>query len=74
MAVIRTGALFDTDEFRDYLIDVPDDVVRGIKTTRNIASHAGYRSMDDDVFWETITTHLPPRLKTWRDAARNLRG
>ncbi|MDW4574494.1 helix-turn-helix domain-containing protein [Microbacterium sp. M3] len=70
MAIIRTAALFEMDEFAEYLGDVPDEVVRGITTTRNIASHAGYRSMNDDLFWDTLTVHLPPYLDTWRAAAR----
>jgi len=69
MAIIRTAALFETDEFRQYLDDVPEEVVRGIVTTRNIASHSGYRSMNDDVFWDTLTIHLPPYLDSWRSAA-----
>lgn len=69
MAVIRTAALFETDEFKEYLGDVPAEVVRGITTTRNIASHSGYRSMNDDVFWDTLTIHLPPYLAAWRRTA-----
>jgi hypothetical protein len=69
LAIIRTAALFETDEFAPYLAGVPDDIVRGIITTRNIASHAGYRSMNDDLFWTTLTAHLPPYLVAWRSAA-----
>lgn len=69
MAIIRTAALFEADEFKEYLGDVPEVVVRGITTTRNIASHSGYRSMNDDVFWDTLTIHLPPYLAAWRAAA-----
>jgi hypothetical protein len=70
MAIIRTAALFETEEFAIYLSEVPDEVARGIVTTRNIASHSGYRSMNDDVFWDTLTIHLPPYLASWRAAAR----
>ncbi len=69
MAIIRTAALFETDEFTEYLRDVPEQVVHGITTTRNIVSHAGYRAMNDDVFWDTLTIHLPPYLAAWRTAA-----
>lgn len=71
MAIIRTAALFETDEFQQLLGEVPDEVVRGIVATRNIASHSGYRSMNDDVFWDTLTIHLPPYLDAWRSAARD---
>lgn len=68
MAIIRTAALFEIDEFEPFLRDVPDEVARGIVATRNIASHSGYRSMNDDLFWETLTTHLPPYVASWRAA------
>lgn len=71
MAIIRAAALFETDEFETHLRDVPDEVKRGIITMRNIASHSGYRSMNDNLFWDTLTVHLPPHLSTWRAAARN---
>ncbi|GLI26223.1 hypothetical protein ARHIZOSPH14_04650 [Agromyces rhizosphaerae] len=70
MAIIRTAALFEEDEFRQFLGNVPMEVERGIATTRNIVSHSGYRAMNDDVFWATLTVHLPPYLATWRAAAR----
>ena len=69
MVLIRTAALFETEEFAAYLSEVPPQVVAGIKVTRNIASHSGYRSMNDDVFWTTLTVHLPPYLAAWRRVA-----
>lgn len=69
MVVIRIAALFETGEFQTYLDGVPEAVVGAIKTTRNIASHSGYRSMNDDVFWTTLTVDLPPYLSAWRAAA-----
>jgi len=35
---------------------------RAIRTTRNIAAHAGYRSMDDSLFWVAITRRVPEIL------------
>jgi len=74
MAIIRTAALFEDDEFRPYLGAVPMEVERGIATTRNIVSHSGYRAMNDDVFWATLTVHLPPFIAEWRAAARTAQG
>jgi len=71
MAIIRTAALFETDDFADFLRNVPDAVAQGIITTRNIAAHSGYRSMDDDIFWNTLTIHLPPYLDAWRTSAQH---
>lgn len=70
MAIIRAAALFEADEFAGFLGDMPEEVVRGIITTRNIVSHSGYRAMNDEVFWDTLTIHLPPYLEAWRAAAR----
>ena len=70
MAIIRTAALFESDEFTQFLGSMPEEVVHGIVTTRNIVSHSGYRSMNDDVFWDTLTIHLPPYLEAWRSLLR----
>ena len=66
MVIIRMAALFETDEFSAYLGSTPEAARRGIATMRNIASHGGYRSMDDDVFWATLTRQVPPLLAEWR--------
>lgn len=69
MVVIRIAALFETAEFSAYLGTTPEEARRGIVTMRNIASHAGYRAMDDDVFWSTLTTLVPSLLDEWRRIA-----
>lgn len=69
MAVIRAAALFETGEFDDLLTETPADVRRALRTLRNIASHSGYRSMDDDILWLTLTRDLPPHVASWRRAA-----
>lgn len=38
------------------------DAKRAIRTTRNIAAHAGYRSMDDSLFRVAITRRVPEIL------------
>lgn len=55
--------------FAQYLRGVPEDVVRGIASMRNIASHLRYRSMNDDVVWTTQTSHLAQDLAAWPAAA-----
>lgn len=69
MVVIRIAALFETAEFSAYLDATPEEARGGIVTMRNIASHAGYRPMDDDVFWSTLTTLIPSLLAEWRRTA-----
>ncbi len=66
MVIIRCAALFEVEEFAPFLIDVPDDVSNAIRTMRSIASHGGYRAMNDALFWATLTTDLPPYLNAWR--------
>lgn len=69
MAVIRAAALFEVDGFADFLAGTPDDVVRALRTMRNLASHSGYRSMNDEFLWVTLTSELPPYVAQWRRAA-----
>lgn len=68
LVVIRIAALFETDEFDEFLGETPAPVRRAIVTIRNIASHSGYRSMNDDAFWSTLTDDLPAYLTAWRAA------
>lgn len=65
VAIIRAAALFEQDEFEMFLTAVPETVARGVRTTRNIVAHSGYRSMDDDVFWTTLDVHLRRHLDDW---------
>lgn len=60
VAVLRLAALFEQEKrFGPFLTVVTDDERRGITTTRNIAAHSGYGSMNADVFWRTVTERLP---------------
>ena len=45
-----------------YLVTISEDERRAIRTTRNIAAHAGYRSMDGSLFWAAITRRVPEIL------------
>ncbi|AWE41705.1 antitoxin [Actinobaculum sp. 313] len=61
MVIIRLAALFERPEFASYLTDVTREERQAISTTRNIAAHTGYRSMNDDLFWLAVT-HRVPRI------------
>ncbi|WP_460523055.1 hypothetical protein [Humibacter antri] len=54
--------LEDTSPFERHFRDMDDDSRRGIITTRNIISHAGYGSLDESVFWKTVTVDIPRAL------------
>lgn len=66
--IVRVAALFEDADFEPYLHEVPAHIRRAIGTTRNIAAHAGYREMDDEQLWLTLTRDLPPYLEQWRNA------
>ena len=51
-----------TTVLKPYLVAISEDERRAIRTTRNIAAHAGYRSMDDSLFWMAITRRVPEIL------------
>lgn len=69
-AVIRAASLFERDGFARFLSVTPEDVRDGLRATRNIAAHAGYTTMDDRLFWTTVTVELPDLLDQWEAAAR----
>lgn len=59
MAITRAAALFEVPGFERFLSGVDESTALAIATTRNIADHSGYRAIDDDRFWLTLTVHLP---------------
>lgn len=59
MAVVRLHGVLERREYAFLLDAVTDTEVRAISTIRNIVSRGGYRSMDDEGFWETATMQLP---------------
>lgn len=63
MAIIRLSALFEDERFLRLLTPVTDAERRGIATTRSVVAHHGYRTMDDERFWSTITTDVPDVLR-----------
>ncbi|SDM88330.1 hypothetical protein SAMN04487766_10859 [Actinomyces ruminicola] len=62
MVIIRLAALFERPEFTPYLTAVTREERLAISTTRNIAAHTGYRSMNDDLFWAAVTQRVPEIL------------
>jgi hypothetical protein len=63
VAITRTAALFEVAGFARLLAGVDESTALAIATTRNIADHSGYRAMDDERFWLTLTVHLPLLLQ-----------
>lgn len=59
MAIIRLAALLERPEFTSATERLTPDERAAIRTTRNIAAHAGYRGMNDELFWAAITIRVP---------------
>lgn len=63
MVVIRLAALLERSEFADCAQRLTSDEVTAIKATRNIAAHAGYVGMNDDLFWSAVTVRTPEIIR-----------
>lgn len=59
MVIIRLAALLERPEFADSARLLTADETAAIRTTRNIAAHAGYDGMNDDLFWTAVTNRVP---------------
>lgn len=59
MAIIRLAGLFEARRFGPFLVNITPTEQRSIKATRQYAAHGGYREMDDDEFWHTVTVDVP---------------
>jgi hypothetical protein len=59
MVVIRLAALLERPEFDECADRLTADEITAIKATRNIAAHAGYVGMNDDLFWAAVTIRIP---------------
>lgn len=68
MAIIRLAALLERPDSTTLSGHLTEDEVAAIRTTRNIAAHAGYRGMNDDLFWIAITTRVPEIIRRLLDA------
>lgn len=75
MAVIRLAALLERSEFAPWARLLSDEEQAAIRATRNIAAHAGYTGMNDDLFWVAVTVRVPDvvrRLLTYDALAPDL--
>lgn len=63
MVVIRLAALLELPEFTSFTSSLTLEEITAIKATRNIAAHAGYVGMNDDLFWSAVTVRIPRILQ-----------
>lgn len=59
MAVIRLAAVLERAEAAPLAARLSEDERVALRATRNIASHAGYPALNDDLFWEAVTRRVP---------------
>lgn len=68
MAIVRLAALFEEKGYAEFLNKVAGEEAAGIAATRNFAAHSGYRRMNDNLFWESVTVHAPAFIAKVREA------
>lgn len=59
MLIIRMASLIERTEFAPWASMLADDEVNAIRTMGNIVAHAGYATMNDDIFWNAATVEVP---------------
>lgn len=59
VAVVRLHGVLERPEYRRFRDVLSHLEWASIRTIRNIAAHGGYRHMDDELFWVTVTTEVP---------------
>ena len=67
MVVIRLAALLERPEFAPFSSSLTAEEITAIKATRNIAAHAGYVGMNDDLFWSAVTVRIPTLVERLLD-------
>ncbi|PCC44110.1 toxin-antitoxin system, antitoxin component domain protein [Brevibacterium aurantiacum] len=59
MVIIRLASLTERSEFSPWAELLSSQEIAAIRATRNIAAHAGYAVMNDELFWEAVTVSVP---------------
>ena len=68
MVIIRLAAFLEREEYAPYMDALTSSEKRALRTTRNIAAHSGYQSMDDQLLWAAITRKVPDMIERLRAA------
>lgn len=69
MVIIRLAAFLERDEYAPYMDALTSSEKRALRTTRNIAAHSVYQSMDDQLLWTAVTRNVPDMIARLRAAA-----
>ena len=69
MVIIRLAAFLEREEYVPYMDALTPPEKRALRTTRNIAAHSGYQSMDDQLLWTAVTRNVPNMIARLRAEA-----
>ncbi|MDO5093098.1 MAG: antitoxin [Propionibacteriaceae bacterium] len=70
VVILRLAALLERQDVAQLDAVLTAEEAAAIRTTRNIAAHAGYKSMNDDLFWLAVTERIPDILRRLRAHGR----
>ena len=70
MVIIRLAAFLEREEYAPYMDTLTSVEKRALRTTRNIAAHSGYQSMDDKLLWTAVTRNVPDMIERLRRAVQ----
>ena len=70
MVIIRLAGFLEREEYAPYMKTLTLVEKRALRTTRNIAAHSGYQSMDDKLLWTAVTRNVPDMIERLRSAVQ----
>ena len=70
MVIIRLAGFLEREEYAPYMDTLTLVETRALRTTRNIAAHSGYQSMDDKLLWTAVTRNVPDMIERLRSAVQ----
>ena len=70
MVIIRLAGFLEREEYAPYMDTLTLVEKRALRTTRNIAAHSGYQSMDDKLLWTAVTRNVPDMIERLRSAVQ----
>ena len=70
MVIIRLAGFLEREEYAPYMDALTAVEKRALRTTRNIAAHSGYQSMDDKLLWTAVTRNVPDMIERLRAAVQ----
>ena len=70
MVIIRLAGFLEREEYAPCMDTLTSVEKRALQTTRNIAAHSRYQSMDDKLLWTAVTRNVPDMIERLRSAVQ----